>query len=240
MEDDSLNRPSWCHGGRCALFEAISTDDSDLLGALLRGCGERLDVNLRNGQGLTPLHFAVRQRNAPMVKLLLGHPGCDPDIKDNLLAQVPLHEMVGSLHRPPRPGDQPHVSLVKPFSLVVRKDPGPPRAVDCGDGFESAGDDDADDADDDGGNASNVPYLELFSSLAERCDFNIPCRANKVGRLVSDPEVSVGGDFLSIDAAHRDCKPVRLSCLFPPVRNPSCTGWPPRTAPPASPCCAGS
>merc|ERR1712029_1010391 len=75
-------------------FEALSEND------LMNG------INRVDNQGLTALHFAVRNQNLKIVNLLLARYDCDADVRDNLLDQSPPHELFSGWLRTRRLQDE--------------------------------------------------------------------------------------------------------------------------------------
>lgn len=61
------------------LIKAVTTGDEPLIRALI---ASGVDVNERNDQGLTPLHFAIHSPNASIAKLLIDS-GADANIRSN-------------------------------------------------------------------------------------------------------------------------------------------------------------
>jgi len=66
--------------GQSALHLAVIGNTKDIVEYLVRKC--KLDVNLKDGKGMTPLHHAVESLSVDKVQLLLDL-GADPAIQDN-------------------------------------------------------------------------------------------------------------------------------------------------------------
>jgi ankyrin repeat protein len=62
------------------LFRAAMNGDLDEVKRLVIDCG--LDPNVKDNDGRTPLHFAVKKCHVDVVRVLLDH-GADPTIRDN-------------------------------------------------------------------------------------------------------------------------------------------------------------
>lgn len=92
-----INTPDWGHNGQLLLIKTIKSNSSEILEVLVRHLGDLLDVNVQDRQGLTPLHHSVRQTDSGLIPILLSMPGVNPDIKDNLLDQTPLHELLSNV-----------------------------------------------------------------------------------------------------------------------------------------------
>ncbi|KAG8539619.1 hypothetical protein GDO81_020628, partial [Engystomops pustulosus] len=66
-------------GGQTALMLGVSHGRSDMVKVLL-DCGA--DVNLAAEDGETALIIACQVGNVELVRLLLSHPNCDPELTD--------------------------------------------------------------------------------------------------------------------------------------------------------------
>jgi len=138
-----------------------------------------LNVNVRDNQGLTPLHFAIRHKNLEMVRLLVSLEGCDADIRDNLLDQTPVHELfAGWLSKSHR------------VAFAANRKAPPSSSL--------AAEDQSEVAEDDQSKSLNSTeermqeeVMEVLELLLPHCDMNALCRTNQesfVHRLASRPD----------------------------------------------------
>jgi ankyrin repeat protein len=75
--------------GETALFKAVEHRVKEIIEIL--GRREDVNVNLKTKEGRTPLHKGAEFGNQDVLKLLLEEFGADPNIKDDLEGETPLH-----------------------------------------------------------------------------------------------------------------------------------------------------
>ena len=77
MESNNYGIPLPTHLGEDLIFYAISHADTTDLVYLLED--DEVDVNVRNLNGATPLHYSVYYDNPQMVEIVLSY-GADPNL----------------------------------------------------------------------------------------------------------------------------------------------------------------
>lgn len=74
------------------LLYAAKTDSSELLQSILTGHPpEEFNINIQDGLGNTPLHYAVSTPSPTVLEELLDFEGTDVDLVNRLEGATPLH-----------------------------------------------------------------------------------------------------------------------------------------------------
>ncbi|KAJ1951853.1 hypothetical protein GGI12_006387 [Dipsacomyces acuminosporus] len=81
------------------LLAACKQDQSDFVQEILKDL-KSVDVNCCDGVGNTPLHYAAQTGSIDCVQLLVGVPGINPNIKNRMEQDTPLHK-AAALHDDP-------------------------------------------------------------------------------------------------------------------------------------------
>ncbi|BEI84649.1 hypothetical protein CcaverHIS002_0500500 [Cutaneotrichosporon cavernicola] len=92
------------------LLAAAKTDNEDLLQSAF---DHNVNVNHQDGLGNTALHYAVLHGSTDVLEHILDHDHCDPDIRNRLDGDTPLHIAVRQ-----RWDDQPGMRLYLVGSLL--------------------------------------------------------------------------------------------------------------------------